>query len=257
MLANRRLVNVLMSPLRRRNYRALVNMYRLYPDFPGNLHRYVLEKGAYPYVCAVRTPVGLVRPTLYSSHDLLTLNEVFCREDYFAPSNTGVVVDVGSNIGISALYFLTRNQECRCYLYEPVQRNRYRLRLNLADYKDRYVLHGHAVSGCSGVVSFGIESTGRYGGIGRHTGESIEVECRSMTSVLEDVIAREGRVDILKIDIEGLEIETVRSIRPELLERIRWIYFETPTPPGPLHSAAFEQRYRGNMCLLRTRHPIM
>ena len=33
------------------------------------------------------------------------------------------VIDLGSNIGISALYFLTRNADCRVWLYEPVPRN--------------------------------------------------------------------------------------------------------------------------------------
>ena len=69
-----------------------------------------------------------------------TVNEVFCRQDYGADASIRAVVDVGSNIGISALYFLTRSPDCRAWLYEPVPRNVERLRGNLAGYEDRYAL---------------------------------------------------------------------------------------------------------------------
>ncbi len=45
-----------------------------------------------------------------------------------APRDISVVVDFGSNIGISALYFLTRNQDIKVYLFEPVPQNILRLK---------------------------------------------------------------------------------------------------------------------------------
>ncbi len=57
-----------------------------------------------------------------------------------------VVVDIGSNIGISALYFLTRNPACRCWLYEPVPRNVERLRANLRRLRGPLRAHGGAVA---------------------------------------------------------------------------------------------------------------
>jgi len=44
--------------------------------------------------------------------------EIFCRLDYLAKTDIKVVVDIGSNIGISALYFLSRNKQAKCYLFE-------------------------------------------------------------------------------------------------------------------------------------------
>src|SRR5262245_45844762 len=92
----------------REHYVALFNMARHYPRFFDNLYRYLTGNGSYPYRVEVRTPTGVVRPTLYSHHDLLTLNEIFCRNDYPASPEIRTVVDVGSNIGINALYFLSR-----------------------------------------------------------------------------------------------------------------------------------------------------
>ena len=114
------------------------------------MRRYFLGRGDYPYRCPVRTPAGIVAPTLYSSHDMFTVNEIFCREDYASGSGVRTVVDVGSNIGLSALYFLTRDPGCHCLLYEPVPRNVERLRLNLAGYEERYTLHEAAVAAAAG-----------------------------------------------------------------------------------------------------------
>ena len=147
-------------------YVAVARMTRRYPAFADVLKRYLLGGGDYPYACRVRTPTGIVAPVTYTHHDIFTVQEVFGREDYRAGDRLRVAVDIGSNIGISALYFLTRNRDARCYLYEPVPRNVERLRANLAGYEGRYELEEVAVAADGGTVTFTVEPFGRYGGIG-------------------------------------------------------------------------------------------
>ena len=238
------------------NYAALWRMLRLYRAPGRNLGRYLLGRGEYPYRCRTRTPLGEVAPTLYSHQDMLTMNEVFCRRDYAAGPELGVVVDIGSNIGISALYFLTRNDRSRCHLYEPVPENVERLRRNLAGFEDRYEVHEVAVADREGPVEFGIEPTGRYGGIGLNYESTIEVECLEINRVLDHVIAREGRIDLLKLDTEGMELDTVRAIRPELLETIGVVYFEWDDEPADLEAEGFERSYANSTCALRNRAPV-
>jgi FkbM family methyltransferase len=168
----------------------------------------------------------------------VTVVEVFCRLDYAAPPDVGVVVDLGSNIGISALYFLTRNPHCRCRLFEPVARNVERLRENLAGFEGRYELTEAAVWDRAGTVTFGVEPSGRYGGIGVPAAESIEVPCLEINDVLE----REPSIDVLKVDTEGAEVATVAAIRPDLQARIRLIYLETMDRPV-LHPERFEPSF--------------
>ncbi len=72
-----------------------------------------------------------------------------------------------------------------------------------------------------------------------------------MNDILAEVIARESRIDILKVDTEGLEEATVASIRPELLEHVQAIYLECETPVV-LHADCFSNRY-ANMTLQLTR----
>jgi FkbM family methyltransferase len=170
--------------------------------------------------------MGIVSPTLYSYHDLLTVNEIFCRQDYKVDPNARVVVDIGANIGISGLYFLTRNPNVRCHLFEPVPRNVERLRANLAAFGNRIVVSDVAVADSSGTVDFGVEDAGRYGGIGVDTGRTIQVECRHIDDVLESVLQTEERIDLLKLDTEGLEAATVAAIHRRYLARIGRIAYE-------------------------------
>ena len=251
-LGNRPLGFVARNAVQPENWRALARMARVYPRFPENAWRYFTARGRYPYDCAVRTPLGTLRPRLWTAHDMLTVNEVFCRLDYAAPPGTRVVVDVGSNIGISALYFLSRGPDVRCYLHEPVAQNVERLRHNLAPFADRWTLAETAVWDRDGSVEFGVEPTGRYSGIGVAAPARVEVPCVSIDSALETVLEREERIDVLKIDTEGVEIETVAAIRPDLLDRIHTIYFETTDRPA-LHGDRFERSFACDTCRLVNR----
>ena len=235
--------------VRRQTYVAAANMLRLYRRPARLLCRYVLNAGRYPYRVEVRTPLGIVSPVLHSSHDLLTLNEIFCRLDYAAIPETRVVVDIGSNIGISALYFLTRHQDVLCHLFEPVPANVQRLRVNLEPFVERYRLREVAVAEFTGSSPFSVEPTGRYGGIGAEWPTQITVPCVSINDVLRSVLEEAPQIDILKIDVEGLEVRLARAIEPDLRERIRRIYLEA-TPDHPVMPESFHQRSYGEICVL-------
>lgn len=219
--------------LERQNYVSLARMLRTCENPVDFALRYFGGTGHYPACPAVHTPMGVIAPTAYTHHDVWTINEVFCRLDYRLPADARTVIDVGSNIGISALFFLTRSPEVRCHLFEPDPRNLARLEANLAAYEGRYTLAREAVADRSGAVPFGREPTGRYGGIGRELDDSIEVPCRHINDVLAEVIAAEGRVDMLKLDTEGMEDATVAAIDRGLLERVRVICYETCSPTNP------------------------
>jgi FkbM family methyltransferase len=247
MLGSRDFRTVATSIFRRQHYIALFNMVKVYPNFVENLFRYLTGRGEYPYDIKVRTPIGIFEPRLYSHHDLLTVNEIFCRGDYFAGKDIRTVVDLGSNIGISALYFLTRNNESQCYLYEPDERNIVKLKQNLAGFEKRYRLVQAAVSNESGKLEFGIESTGRYGGLRLKTGKTIEVDCLNINDVLNDILEGNAGIDLLKIDTEGVEIRTVKAIDPTLASKIRQIHLEAQ-PDHDLYPDLFTQQQYGSVC---------
>lgn len=254
MLGDRPLSMIAREILQPRNYLALWSMRRVYPrsQWRENCVRYFLARGTYPYACQVLTPVGVAELTLHHPHDMFTVNEVFCRRDYEAGPDLGAVVDIGSNIGVSAMYFLTRNRRSRCYLYEPVPTNAERLRENLAGLEQRYKLTAAAVSDRAGAVSFGVEVSGRYGGIGVPTGRTIQARCLEINDVLDRVLSVEPHIDVLKIDTEGAELRTVRAIRPENLRRIRTIFLELEAP-ARLHPELFDERFANQTARLTNR----
>ena len=252
MLGGRDVIHIIRSIFERHHYVALVNSMKVYPDFIENLSRYLTHRGHYPYDIKVRTPLGVIAPTLYSHHDIHTVNEIFCRLDYVADETIRTVVDIGSNIGISALYFLTRHKESKCFLYEPDARNTSKLKKNLAGFEQRYHLVDAAVSYESGQVVFGIEPTGRYGGIGAQTGKTIKVNCLHINDVIGEVLERVKLIDVLKIDTEGVEERTVEAIDPKLARRIKTIFLEARVSRD-LHPDLFRQRQYGWICQMTNR----
>jgi FkbM family methyltransferase len=224
---NRSPSRIVASLLEARHYRAFTKAFQVLPAPLSFLYRYLTGRGSYPLVLPIQTPLGTVHPTLYHHHDLLTANEIFCREDYRTPVPPQTVVDLGSNIGLSALYFLTRSATTRCYLFEPVVENITKARINLAAFYDRYQLDASAVSNTTGSVAFGWEPSGRYGGIGVPTARTVNLPCRHVNEVLEPILLRHGQIDLLKIDTEGAEVTTVLSIHPAYLGKIRTILLET------------------------------
>lgn len=234
MLGNRPLIRVARAAIQMRHYRALKNSLLMYERPLDGLFRYLFAAGRYPAAVSIRTPLGVVRPLIYSHHDMLTVSEVFCREDYRCAKHIKTVVDFGSNIGISALYFLTRNRESFAYLFEPLPSNGERLLKNLHQFEDRYEFYPIAVALSDGEAEFGFEETGRYGGIGLKREKTMCVPCRGVSSVLRSVLEKHREIDVLKIDTESLQEEILAAIPQDLLRRIKQIFVEYSFASNPL-----------------------
>ena len=224
---SRNLGTLLRVPFRARNYRSVLNAFRTCEDPIDVLRRYATGSGVYPAVIKLRTPVGSVNLRVYSWHDTRTIYEIFLSEDYRTDTAPKIIVDFGSNIGVSAAFFLTRSDDLVAYLFEPVPINAQRLRDNLSQFDERFTLYQVALwTKPQGKVRFGTENSGRYGGIGLETESSIEVEACESNRVLMDIIAKHGRIDVLKIDVETMERALVDHLTVALAKQIRIIHVE-------------------------------
>ncbi len=236
------LINFSAALFKKPFYIALFNIFRNFKDPVQILRRYVLGQGSYPAELTVKTPIGRQTATVFDFADIITLVECFGKLDYKVPNNISCAVDFGSNIGLSALYFLTRGKEVKTYLFEPLPQNIERLKDNLSDFKERWKLEEAAVGLSEGTAAFTFEATGRYGRLEESSAgaEQVEVSVKSAVAILENILAHHDRIDILKIDVEGLENDILASLDQKVLERIDRIYAETESGP-PLSGFKQEQ----------------
>jgi FkbM family methyltransferase len=208
------------------------------------LRRYFFLKGGkYPSTFGIRTPIGRTYATVFCPDDIMTINEIFFRGDYGKGGREQVVVDFGSNIGISTIFFLTRHPKNFVYCFEPLPQNIQKLETNLADFEGRYHLSPKAVGEADGTVEFGWEPSGRYGGIGKKLDKKLKVECIDSNRALREIIERHGRIGLLKIDIESMEKEVTERIPRELAEKIDTIVIELKFDRNP-HPATHEMSWR-------------
>jgi FkbM family methyltransferase len=214
-------------------YRALARSIRSF-DRPWRLIlQYLgLRDARFPLRITANIEARAASFTLYCADDVVTAVECFGKLDYRADPAARCIVDFGSNIGLSALYFLIACPGARVYAFEPDPRNVERLRDNLAPFAERYVLDVAAVGPRAGRMQFGREPTGRYGGLGLDFPDHIDVDVRDANAALASILEREGRIDLLKIDIEGQERPVLEALSPAVLSGIDALVVEIAgTPP--------------------------
>lgn len=208
------------------SYAAFIRMLQLH-DRPIEIaYKEIFSKGIYPTEIKIHTPIGEQKVRLYHYDDLSTLNLIFCRRDYYPLKKMDVVVDLGGNIGLSALFWLTRNTRSQVYVYEPVPRNYERLRLNLMGCEGRYEPYQLAVSDFRGQADFGLEDTGIKGGIDVSSSKKIKVDCIPIMDILDRVLKKHKVIDCLKIDIEGHEKKVLQAIDADCWKYIRSVNVE-------------------------------
>ncbi len=183
-----------------------------------------------PTAFRFRTPTGEIALNAFSAEDVITFFIVFCRKEYSPYHHARVFVDFGSNIGVTAAYFLSRDERNIVHCYEPNPVNIGRLKDNLQFFEDRYSLGEVCVGLENGLVPFGAEKTGVYGAIGaeHEGGSTFRAQCRKANEILAEIASRHSTIDFLKIDVEGLEQDIIKTLEPELLGSIQQIQAEIP-----------------------------
>lgn len=151
-------------------------------------------------------------------HDLW--KEIFLKESYFflAASSTPRILDLGSNIGMSILFFKYLYPDATITGFEPVAANFRWLKRNIETNELQGVtVINAAVAEKSGKIKMVVSSDERYGGLSSRwqdfsAGQEVGVETVTLSPYLRD------EVDCLKIDIEGGEFAVVREIAGRLIK---------------------------------------
>jgi len=139
--------------------------------------------------------------------------------------NVETIVDLGANIGLSAVYFKNKYPNATVIAVEAEKSNYEVLVKNVIGLPDVHPLHNAIWSHNK---NLGIHSTG-YGEYGFIVNENEENEVESVKAItMDDIIEKYQlkKIDILKIDIEGSEKELFSGNFQSWLPKVRCIVIE-------------------------------
>ncbi len=173
---------------------------------------------------------GLDYPIQIRNHtsDIYVFQSIMLHHEYFvAPEfNVKNIIDCGANIGITSVYFKKLFPSAKIIAVEPEQNNFAVLAQNLGDYKDVSLLQkgiwnkkvNLKISNLSSAEhwSFTVEETTEEFGV---------IKAIAISDIMDD--ANIEVIDILKIDIEGSELEVFTENYEYWLPRTRILIVET------------------------------
>lgn len=149
-----------------------------------------------------RTPQ---RAVISDVSELRVIREVFVSGEYELPDVApAVILDLGSNIGISVLYFRDVYPRARLIAVEADPRTFERLRRNVGHLQDVELVHA-AASNRDGMVKLYSGRESWSASVHRAVGLETEYDVPALT--IESILSQVGerRADIVKMDIEGSE----------------------------------------------------
>jgi FkbM family methyltransferase len=165
---------------------------------------------------AMRFPVRMRRS------DVFTVAEIFHEGQYAIASpvaSNPVILDCGANIGLSAIWFLSRYPGARVHCFEPEPENFRLLEHNLRG-SAGVVLNRAAVGRAAGRLPLTLSnSAAMHSLVGQMGSDTIDARRVEVDVVaLPEYLSRHAldAVDILKLDVEGSELDVIEGMAGRL-----------------------------------------
>jgi FkbM family methyltransferase len=203
--------------------------------------------------------------------DPFVINQILFRSgpkaEYYVPPalNPKVILDIGSNIGASILYFHQQFPDAKIFGFEPHPDTFRVLEKNIAHLPGVTVFNyglgatNQRLAVRADQVNFGAFSTrGEFKDRG-YPAETVECELRRLDDVLRELGV--SQVDLIKIDCEGAEADVFSTLPGEILNRCKWIVGEFHDASGfevlarlaphfylDLKKKMFRSRFRFHAC---------
>jgi len=156
------------------------------------------------------------------------IEEAYTGSGFYVPKAGDLVLDIGANVGVFAIYLAHQNPECQIIAIEPFPENFEYLRRNLEVNRIRNVEARQtalAAGTCTGyMVEVGTRSLDHVLRADPAGGVCYQVDTCSLGDLLD--LSGTSHVSLLKMDIEGSEYDVFAQADPAILSRFERIAVE-------------------------------
>src|SRR6266446_8444807 len=154
------------------------------------------------------------------------------KAEYYVPPalRPKIILDIGSNIGASIIYFHRQFPDASILGFEPHPDTFRILQENVAHLRGVTIFNyglgatHQAIAVRADKVNFGAFSTGGPFKDRGHPAATVECEVRRLDDVLREIGITQ--VDLIKIDCEGAEADVFSTLPDEILHHCQWIVGE-------------------------------
>jgi len=189
------------------------------------------------------------------------------KAEYYVPPalKPKVIIDIGSNIGASIIYFHRQFPDAKIFGFEPHPDTFQILQKNVAHLPDVAVFNcglgatQQRISVHADEVNFGAFNTRGHFKDRGFPAAPVECEVRRLDDVLRELGI--AQVDLIKIDCEGAEADVFSTLPDEILNHCQWIVGELHDHTGfevlarlaprfhlDLKKKMFRSRFRFHAC---------
>ncbi|NET73646.1 MAG: FkbM family methyltransferase [Sphaerospermopsis sp. SIO1G2] len=173
--------------------------------------------------------LGLVEAIIELWHE-----KAYFPKDFYTPKTDDVIVDLGANIGLFTLQAAKLNPDARIFSFEPFPENFSYLYQNISNFGlDNVMTYQYAISNSYRQDFFQQTSSrsldhqlvnGYEDNINDSSADLFSVEVIPIDAIFD--IANIEEIAMLKIDIEGSELDIFKSISDSILKRIKLLAIE-------------------------------
>jgi FkbM family methyltransferase len=157
------------------------------------------------------------RFNFFLSHqlDIAILYDIFVEDEYALPldSDPKIIIDIGSNVGASLMYFSLKYPEAKIFGYEPDPHAFNTLKRNIEGYEN-ISIEQTAIASSEGNIEFFIDpessmSSSLQQRLDRQ--KKVLVKTKTLDNIINEHDIQE--IDLLKFDVEGAEYDLFREFQ--------------------------------------------
>jgi FkbM family methyltransferase len=170
--------------------------------------------------CCSQYPWDCIQNLLVSENDFFE-RDILEELKKYIPQNA-VILDIGANIGNHSIFWAGVMNASKIHCFEPVQ-NTYSMLLKnieLNELQHIVIPHNIGLGRVSSTAQISVQYPGNLGATSIKATTDVQSKFGMKIEALDDIDLGLDRIDFVKIDVEGFELETLAGMR-KTIEKYR------------------------------------